>query len=291
MLQSISRFDPDVVHVWLPEAISIPAMLIGRLQGRKVVLSYRDRRKFARTLTYLEAALAVPCVHAIVSNHEVLAAPSYRSSVFRWLFERKHGCVIRNGVRVNGAPAATAPTRDNHFRLICAGRLSPPKNYPRLIAALQLLAGRADWSLEIWGEGESRREIETAVAAAGLADRIALRGHSPAIHEEMQRASALILPSISEGMPNVLVEAMALGVPVIAADIEGIREVVGDEPACSWIDPLDPQDIARGIRAFLNGEVDSRTLVARGRVIAARYSIGAAQSAFADRYRRLVNAS
>lgn len=291
MLESISRFDPDVIHIWLPEAISIPTMLIGRLQGRKVILSYRDRRRFARKLTYLEAALAIPCVDAIVSNHEVLGAPSYRSSVFRWLFERKHGCVIRNGVRVSGAPSRARPIREARFRLICVGRLSPPKNYPRLITALRLLSARADWSLDIWGEGESRSEIETAVAAAGLADRISLRGHSPDVHREMQRASALILPSVSEGMPNVLVESLALSVPVIAADIEGIREVVGDEPTCCWVDPLDPDDIARGISAFLDGEVDARTLVAHGRVIAARYSLGTAQSAFADLYRRVHDAS
>lgn len=291
MLESISRFNPDVVHIWLPEAVSIPAMLIGRLQGRKVILSYRDRRRLARKLTYLEAAFAVPCVHAIVSNHEVLTAPSYRTSVFRWLFERKRGCVIRNGVRVSAALSTARSPPEAHFRLVCVGRLSQAKNYPRLIAALRLLAARGDWSLDIWGEGESRPEIEAAVAAAGLASRVVLRGHSPAVHAEMRHASALILPSISEGMPNVLVEAMALGVPVIAADIEGIREVVGEEPACCWIDPFDTNDIARGIRTLLDGEVDSRALVASGRVVAARYSVEATQSAFADLYRRLLDES
>ena len=89
MWKAICHFDPDLIHIWLPESVAIPAMLIGRLQGRKVILSYRGRRRFKRKLTYIEAGLAVLCVDSIVSNHEVLAAPSYASSVFRWLFARK----------------------------------------------------------------------------------------------------------------------------------------------------------------------------------------------------------
>jgi glycosyltransferase involved in cell wall biosynthesis len=289
MMRSISRFDPHVIHIWLPEVISIPAMLIGRLQKRKVVLSYRDRRRFTRKLTYLEAALAIPCVDAIVSNHEVLQAPSYRSSVFRWLFRHKDARVIRNGVRVGSA--RWEPVAERPSRLICVGRLSPPKNYPRLIEALRILSAREDWSLDIWGEGESRGEIETAIASAGLGSRITLHGHTQDVQREMQRASALVLPSLSEGMPNVLVEALALGMPVIAADIEGIREVVGEEPACRWVNPLDPTDIARGIRALLDGEVDTSTLVAQGRLIASRYTLECAQEAFADLYRQMCGAS
>jgi glycosyltransferase involved in cell wall biosynthesis len=290
--ETILRFDPDVIHIWLPEVVSIPAMFIGRIQGRRVILSYRDRRRFARMRAYLEFGLAVLCVDSIVSNHEVLAAPSYASSVFRWLFKRKQGRVIRNGLQVDSSRAAgESGKRGPGFLFMCVGRLSPAKNYPRLIEAFRLLAERRDWSLNIWGEGESRDELERAVATAKLSDRIFLRGHSSAAQSEMLQASAVIVPSVSEGMPNVLIEAMALGVPVIAADIEGIREVVGNEPACVWIDPLDPLDIASGICAVLDGEVERAALVAQGRLIAARYSVVAMQAAYVDLYRQMLDAS
>jgi glycosyltransferase involved in cell wall biosynthesis len=83
---------------------------------------------------------------------------------------------------------------------------------------------------------------------------------------------------------------MALGVPVIAADIEGIREVVGKEQACVWIDPLDPHDIAKKISSVLDGEVDLRGLAAPGRLIADRYSITGTQAAYHKLYRDLLRA-
>jgi glycosyltransferase involved in cell wall biosynthesis len=292
MLKAISHFDPDVIHIWLPECVSIPAMLIGRLQGRKVILSYRGRRTLKRKLTYIEAGLAVLCVNSIVSNHEVLAAPSYASSVFRWLFKWKQGRVIRNGVDVEiCCPAPKPKKREPSIVFTCVGRLSPQKNYSRLIEAFKFLAGRTEWSLNIWGNGESREQLVREVAAAGLSDRIQFRGWSNAVQFEILQASALILPSLYEGMPNVLLEAMALGVPVIAADTEGIREVVGNEQACVWINAFDPLDIARKIGAVLDGQVNLAALVAQGRLIAARYSVVAAQTAYLDLYRAIVNAS
>jgi glycosyltransferase involved in cell wall biosynthesis len=291
MFEAIETFDPDVIQIWLPEAVAIPAMLVGRLQGRKVILSYRNRRNFHRPLTYIEAGLAVFCVDSIVSNHEVLTAPSYVGSIFRWLFERKRGLVIRNGIAIDGSKLMPAAMELRPvMRFVCVGRLTPVKNYPRLVEALRLLADRQDWSLDIWGEGESRPDLEQAIASSGLGDRILLRGYSDAVHLEMLRASALILPSLSEGMPNALMEAMALGLPVIAADIEGVREVVRNEQACVWIDPLDPHDIASRISSVLDGEVDLPGLAARSRLIADRYSITAAQADYRKLYRDLLRA-
>jgi glycosyltransferase involved in cell wall biosynthesis len=273
MFDAINTFDPDVIQIWLPEAVAIPAMLIGRLQRRKIILSYRVQRTFDRLLTYCEFGLGLLCVDSIVSNHEVLTARSYAGSVFRWLFERKRGLVIRNGVSVDKSKLARLAVEHRPgMRFICVGRLTAQKNYLRLVEALRLLAGRQEWSLEIWGEGEDRPEIEQAIASSGLADRILLRGYSDAVHPEMLRASALILPSLYEGMPNVLTEAMALGLPVIAADIESVR------------------DMARRISSVLDGEVDLPGLAARGRLIADRYSITDAQAAYHKLYRDLLRA-
>lgn len=298
VIQAIRVFDPDVIHIWLPESISIPAMLFGRLTGRRIIVSYRGRRTLERWLTWIEVALMALCADRVVSNHEVLAASSYQGSVFRWLFARKRGEVIRNGAAApadlpdaageGAGPAgqAGAPGLPGlpPFRFICVGRLTPHKNYPRLMEALALLRGRTDWDLSIWGEGEDRVRVEAAIGQAGLAGRVHLRGYSGEACREIAAASALVLPSLSEGMPNVLVEAMALGVPVIASDIEGIREVVGKQPACLWINPLDPADIARGLSDFMEGRFDAADSARRGRRIAGRYSVPTAQAAWRKVY-------
>ena len=293
--RAIRTFDPHIVHIWLPEAVAIPAMLMAQLGRRRVIHSYRGRRRLTRFLTWVEVALATVCVDRIVSNHEVLDSTHYHRSVFRWLFRRKHGLIIRNGIEPGRPPGPAAdrlPVGANvPLRLVCVGRLTGVKNYPRLIQALAQLKDRPDWSLDIWGEGEDRVSLQACIDQAELGARVRLRGHDGRISDRIAAASALILPSLSEGMPNVLVEAMGLGIPVIAADIEGVREVVADAPACIWIQPLDVDDIVRGVLVLMNNRVDLPAMVDHGYAIARRFSVQATQAAWYECYREVADAS
>jgi glycosyltransferase involved in cell wall biosynthesis len=129
-------------------------------------------------------------------------------------------------------------------RLVCVGRLCEQKGQLLLIAAAAQLARRdVSFELVLAGDGEMRPEIEAAIAADGLGDRVRITGwiSSAQVKAELLAARALVLPSFAEGLPVVIMEAMALGRPVISTFIAGIPELVrpGTE---GWLVPAGDVD-------------------------------------------------
>ncbi|CAN5573417.1 glycosyltransferase family 4 protein [soil metagenome] len=104
------------------------------------------------------------------------------------------------------------------------GRLDPVKRLPDLITALSQLP--AGITLDVWGEGSARKQIEATIAKFNLADRVTLHGAIASPATALQQIDCLVLPSAAEGFGLVLIEAMAAGVPVVATDVAGIRDVV-----------------------------------------------------------------
>lgn len=111
------------------------------------------------------------------------------------------------------AAASRGPGR----RFLAAGRLVAQKDFATLIAGFGRAARPCD-TLVILGEGPERQRLERQVAALGLVDRVSLPGHAGDVAPWLARADLLILSSRYEGVPAVVVEAMAAGLPVIATD-------------------------------------------------------------------------
>ena len=139
--------------------------------------------------------------------------------------------IVRCGiepVHVRRTEPAHGPART---RFITVGRISAEKGYPGLLYALrETIADGIDAELVIVGDGPLRGELEHSVARSDLGDRVLLRG-ALSEHEtlrEIAAADVFVLPSLMEGLPVVLMEAMAHGVPVIAPHLAGIPELVSD---------------------------------------------------------------
>lgn len=120
---------------------------------------------------------------------------------------------------------------------VCIARLDTQKGVGLLIEAVRQLGSTLDFKLRIIGDGAMRTEMADRIAEYGLSDRVALLGwqSSAAIKAELEGARALVLASFAEGLPVVLMEAMALECPVIATAIAGIPELVDAE--CGWVVP------------------------------------------------------
>lgn len=114
--------------------------------------------------------------------------------------------------------------------LVAVGRLTHQKGFDLLIAAFAAIADRhPDWVIDIWGEGPERAALEQQIRREELESRIRLCGQSERPGSWLETASAFILPSRYEGFPNVLGEAMAAGLPVIAARCDfGPEEIIED---------------------------------------------------------------
>jgi glycosyltransferase involved in cell wall biosynthesis len=152
-------------------------------------------------------------------------------------------------------------------RLIgAAGRLSPEKGFGVLIAAAKTVA-RADGScgFVLFGEGPLRAELAAGIAAAGLAGRFVLMGFRSDLDRLLPGLDLLVLPSFTEGLPNVALEACAARVPIVATAVGGTPEVVLDGVNGYLVPPRDPAALAGRIRDAIRDESVRHEMGQRGR--------------------------
>lgn len=163
------------------------------------------------------------------------------------------------------APTASgSPGREGRHKLVAMGRLVPDKQFNILIRAFAGVAARhANWDLVIWGEGPLRAQLEEQVAQAGLAARVTLPGRTENPWDEISRAQAFVLTSAVEGFPNVLLEAMALGLACITFDCpSGPREITRDGTDALLVPAGDEVALLEGLDRLL-GDPDLRAVLAR----------------------------
>ncbi|HVJ81560.1 MAG TPA: glycosyltransferase [Planctomycetia bacterium] len=134
--------------------------------------------------------------------------------------------------------------------LLFVGNLHPVKGLDVLLKACERLDG--DWRLHLVGEGPQRPALERQAKASGLGERVSFHGGAPHsdVPKWMSAADLFVLPSRSEGVPNVLLEAAACGLPYVASNVGGIPEIaaLGDS---RLVPPEDPEALAEGLRTML----------------------------------------
>ena len=161
----------------------------------------------------------------------VAAVSSYgRSQLFRWVAHDHwakvkvvHCGLARSFHEVAPVGVPTAP------RLVCVGRLCEQKGQLLLLEAARVLAARSiAFELVLAGDGEMRGQVEALIARHGLQQQVRITGwiSSAQVREEILAARALVLPSFAEGLPVVIMEAMALRRPVLTTYVAGIPELV-----------------------------------------------------------------
>jgi glycosyltransferase involved in cell wall biosynthesis len=172
--------------------------------------------------------------------------------------------------------------------ILAVGRLEPPKNYPMLLDALALVRERRPCRLVILGEGDLRHALEEKVEQLGLQDSVDLHGFVPNAMSFMRAADLFVLSSSWEGLGNVLIEAMAVGCPVVSTDApHGPREILDDGRYGRLVPIDDAPALADAIVATLDapGEAAERIGWAQGFSIdasAERYLEIAGLPPFAD---------
>ncbi|MEO2012999.1 MAG: glycosyltransferase [Fuerstiella sp.] len=169
---------------------------------------------------------------------------------------------IPNGVDVP-AELMDAPNPAPHT-LLSVGRLTTQKAPFDLLEAFRLLPDdlRRQCKLNFVGDGPLAFSLQKAIDRLQLNDRVQLERHSHDVLQLMRESTVLVLASRWEGMPNVVLEAMANALPVVATSIDGIRELI-DDGTTGWLVPAaTPAALAERIATAL-GDPESRTSVAR----------------------------
>ncbi|HZT15006.1 MAG TPA: glycosyltransferase [Gaiellaceae bacterium] len=157
---------------------------------------------------------------------------------------------------------------DGDLPILSVGRLESEKNPLLLPEALAELRRRCDrWRLVVVGTGPLRDAVEARARALGVDDALELRGYVPFGDElwSLYRSSAAFLHvSLTEGLPQVLLEAQAAGLPVVATDVGGVRAALGDGRHALVVPPRDPRAIVDALERLRLDEQLRRRLVAEG---------------------------
>ena len=152
--------------------------------------------------------------------------------------------------------------------IVAAGRLADAKNYPLLIDAIGVLRQSIPARLFILGEGELESALRRQIAERGLDDAVTLLGFQGNPWKFMARADVFALSSHYEGFGNVLIEAMAVGVPVVATASAGTRDIINHGTDGLLVETHSPDAMAAALRRVLdNGDV--RTAMSRAAAAAA----------------------
>jgi len=147
-------------------------------------------------------------------------------------------------------------------RVCCVGRLNEQKGHTLLIEAVaKLVREGVDVQLVLVGDGELRGAIEKRIAELGMQANVTITGWASGdvVRREILASRAMVLPSFAEGLPVVIMEALALGRPVISTYVAGIPELI--EPGvCGWLAPAGSVDAtAEAIRECLATDVKTLT--------------------------------
>lgn len=145
--------------------------------------------------------------------------------------------------------------------IVAAGRLAPQKGFDLLIAAVARVNAQLPCRLVIFGEGELRPELLAQAEQLAISDRVSLPGYCPQVLAEMAHGDLFVLSSRFEGSPNVLVEAMATGVPVVATDCPYGPDEILDGGRVAPLAPVeDIEGLAAAILTALNDSNDGKAL-------------------------------
>jgi glycosyltransferase involved in cell wall biosynthesis len=213
---------------------------------------------------------------AVIAN-----SPSVRDA---WVEENRRLAgritVVPNGIRTPSLPPAPAPP-GGRLRIVCVATLAPLKGHAVLVEALAAIAARDDWTLDVVGEGDERANIEALLRRHDLTGRVTMHGALPSedVHALLESADVAVLPSLSEGLPNSVMEAMGHGVPVVASDVGSVRELLASGGGIV-VPPGEPEPLAAALTELLDDPARRSEAGAAGRrEIAQNYSVDAMRDA------------
>jgi len=192
----------------------------------------------------------------------IALSPAMRKKAISYGVSSERAIVIPNGIDVNIISAKRKDKIGNeNIDLLFVGRLAPEKAPLVLLEALIMLDPSI--RLSIAGSGSQERAIREFISANGLKDRVKLLGHlqSSEIQELYLNCDLLCVPSISDPLPTVVLEAMSVGLPVVASDIDGIPFMIDDDLNGLLVPPNEPKELSLAINK-LAGSAELRKEIA-----------------------------
>jgi glycosyltransferase involved in cell wall biosynthesis len=251
--RTLRRERIDLVHAHLPLPGALARVAARGLATRVIYTEHNTQEMYRRGSRLLNAATYGWQTRVIAVSERVRESAAARMG---WRAARRTS-VVPNGVdfaaldaESQGAPLGPLPgDRPGVFRVLVPATLARRKGQDVLLDALERCTALGALRLQVWlaGEGSERITLEARARRAPLLGRVHLLGARRDVFQLMRRADAVALPSRFEGHPLALLEAMALGRPVLATRVGGVPEIVTHERTGLLVAPEDPEALAAAL--------------------------------------------
>ena len=285
---ALRTFRPDVVHVHEP-FVPGPSMFAALTSRAPVIATFHAYAERSRLLS-----AAAPILMKIWKRLAMRVAVSRAAAEFVGGPMGERGLrIVPNGADVELFASAVPAELPEGRRLLFVNRLDPRKGFRVMVEAFGKLASDSrDLLLVVAGDGAERSAIQSL--SGDVRSRVVMLGNIP--HEGLPpyHAASEVFCAPSTGRESfgiVLVEAMAAGLPIVASDIPGYREVVRDEIEGILDPPRDPSTLARGVEDVLEDADLAKRLGEAGRERAQRYSWKTVAGEIEELYREVTSSS
>jgi len=306
-LASISRLarifkqeQPDIVHSqlfhgdlysWLASRKQPVPILATTLQGINFHWEMERglRRFFGRFFSssyrtlYRDFNGIAACSEAVrqaVASRPGVVVPSERIHVI-------HNTIDLHQTRLPTAEPVDAKRTAGVHRLITVANFDPVKGHGVLIEALRLLPKDLRWECVLIGDGPRRNNIARCVSTLGLSGRVRFLGFRNDVSAWIRSSDCFVFPSRWDGLGMAVLEAMALGVPVVASATGGIPEIIQQGITGLLVPPEDPSALSLGIRRVLNDEMLTGQLAAAAKADVEKHDVTNMSQAYALWYEAL----
>jgi glycosyltransferase involved in cell wall biosynthesis len=294
LIREIRAFRPDILHAH-DYKTDILAVLLGRWFGARTLTTmhgFVSRGGRLEIYYRLDHWALRRMDHVVAVSDDLyqilppLGIPESRRSLVH------NGIDVQQFSRRRSIRQARESLGMDPSRLVvgAVGRLATEKGFDLLIGAFDRLLGAGlDAELVIVGEGGERPRLEALIAQLGRGDRIRLLGHQSEVRPLYEAFDAFALSSRREGLPNVVLEAMALEVPVVATRVAGVPGMIEDDTDGLLVEPGSVDDLTAGLMRLLADAGLRRRLAANARnKIETRYSFAARMERIGSIYDRLL---
>lgn len=183
------------------------------------------------------------------------------------LFVARCGVDLDNFRSQEPAGPVAIPPKHTPFRIVTVGRMSPEKGHIGLLEAFAQVRKHVECELRIVGDGPDRKRVEQRAVELGVANDVSFAGRVPSaqVMAELLLADAFAMSSFMEGLPVVIMEALAMGVPVIAPAVAGIPELVVHGETGLLFAPSDWAELAERMQTVAANPATAKQMADRGR--------------------------
>jgi glycosyltransferase involved in cell wall biosynthesis len=263
----LRKIKPDIVHA--QSLISgMPALLSNKLLRIPYMIYGRGSD------VYLPDWFTKLAAKGILKNASaVIALTEHMKDAMQAIYSRDI-IVVPNGINLNENAEREAEGGNPGKRVLFVGRLHPVKGVQYLLGAMKMVHQELpEAKLILVGDGEEREHLENLTDSLGIRGCVEFAGRVPhdRVQDYMNRAEVFVLPSLSEGFPVTILEAMACGLPVVATRVGGIPDIIEDGTNGYLVDARDQEQIAEALLRVLQDKMLQKIMSNNNRKSAEKY--------------------